>query len=179
MKTVHIELTPESIDNALAELEKFKKWIEDGTKRLLQLMGERGVEYANIEYGEALYTGTNDVTVSYEMEGDTRVSVKADGHDVLFIEFGTGIRNPESHPDPIASNYPHGEYGHKLGSRPGGWRYPEEYGAGNAGLAWPDERHPGYLHTLGNPANASLYNAETKLKDEFLSIAKEAFGTYA
>lgn len=179
MKTVRVELTEESIDAALEELERFQKWIEEGTKKLLDLMGQKGVEYATIEYAEALYTGTNDVSVSYEMQGDNRVAVRAEGHDVLFIEFGTGIRNPESHPDPVAANYPHGQYGHRLGSLPNGWRYPEEYGEGNAGLAWPDEKHPGYLHTFGNPANASLYNAMTKVEDEFLSIAKEAFGTYA
>lgn len=179
MKTIHVQLTEESIDAAIAELEKFKKWIEDGTQKLLQLMGEKGVEYATIEYGEALYTGVNDVSVSWEKDGSNRVAVRADGQSVLFIEFGTGIRNQESHPDPLASSYPHGEYGYGLGGRPGGWRYPEEYGEGNAGLAWPDEKHPGYLHTLGNPANASLYNAMVKVEDEYLALAKEAFGTYA
>lgn len=178
MKTVHIELTEESIDAAIAELEKFQKWIEEGTQRLLTLMGERGVEYANIEYGNALYTGTNDVRVVFEKRGKNRVAVKAIGQDVLFIEFGTGIRS-STHPDPVAANYPHGQYGYKLGSNPNGWRYPMEYGEGNGGLAWEDPKHEGYYHTFGNPANASLYNAMQKVEDEYLELVKEAFGTYA
>lgn len=178
MKTVHIELTPESVDNAVRELERFRKWIDDGVKKLLELIGERGKQYAELEYLSALYTGTNDVSVTYTVTGDV-VEIRADGSQVLFIEFGTGVTYPESHPDPLAASYPHGEYGYHLGKNPRGWRFPEGNGDGGSGLAWPDAKHKGYLKTYGSPANASLYNARTQVEGEFMNLVKEAFGTYA
>lgn len=178
MKTVNVELTPESIDKAIEELEKFQKWIDEGVKKLLELIGERGKEYAETEYLAAVYTGDEQPTVTYTVT-DNAVEIKADGQDVLFIEFGTGITYPESHPDPIAASFPHGEYGYKLGRNPRGWRYPAENGDGGSGLAWPDPKHEGYLRTMGSPANASLYNARTMVEDGFMDLVKEAFGTYA
>ena len=178
MKQIHVELTEESIDRALRELVKFQKWIEDGTQRLLELIGERGKVYADTEYLSALTIGDEIPEVTYSVSGNT-VTVTASGADVLFIEFGTGVTYPESHPDPLAGQYPHGEYGYGLGKLKSGWRFPETPGADADGLAWPDPKHEGYMKTYGNPANASLYNARTQIEDTFLELAKEAFGTYA
>jgi hypothetical protein len=178
-KVVHVPLTEEGIDSAIEELKRFQKWIEDGTKKLIQLMGEKGAEFAQANYDEALYAGTNDVKVTAVVVGDNKVEIRADGSAVLFIEFGTGINNPNSHPDPLAANYPHGQFGYKLGQLEKGWRYPEKNGGGDSGLAWPDPNHEGYLKTQGNPANMSLYDARTQLEDEYLNLVREAFGTYA
>lgn len=166
-------LDPASIDDAIRQLKQYTQWLETRAKVLCERLAERGMEIASVEFGNAVYDGTNDVTVRVDNRGDT-MYVIAEGETVLFIEFGTGVKYPTEHP--MRNELGIGEvgtYGHRLGALKGGWRYPESHGAGTNGE--PDPKHPGYIHTYGNPANMVMYNTGKELHSELQRIAREVF----
>ena len=147
-----------------------RRTIEEKAEELVRRLTDLGVQVARTEFAEAIYDGTNDVSVTFEERGPLTRAVIATGSATLFIEYGTGINFP-THPDPDA--FPHGTYGSRLGSLPNGWRYPAEKGAGTNGEADPE--HPGYIKTMGNPANAPMYKARKEIEQEFRRIAREVF----
>ena len=170
MKTVSLDLTdPKSIQNAIDELENFKKFIKERVPIFIQRLADEGVEIAKVRFSQAQYDGTNDVTVSYNKLSNKATAVIATGSATLFIEFGTGVLNP-GHPDPATQAFPHGGYGYGLG-RLASWRYKGDPGTHGE----PDPEHPGWIRTAGNPANASLYLTVEDLKVRFRQIAEEVF----
>ena len=173
-KVIKVKLTPDSIQNAIDEIEKFKQWILDKTTELLKELAEHGVQVAKINFSpeNAMYDGMNDVKVEFEMRGDKKVAVVATGQAVLFIEFGTGILWADTHPE---NRFSRGEYGYGLGKMAGGWRYKGD--PGTNGEVITDGKHAGEVHTYGNPANASLYLAVRDVEREFTEIARRVFGS--
>lgn len=170
MRTVTLDLSnPRSIQNALDELKRFEKFIKERVPVFIQRLAKEGVDIANVKFKQAQYDGTNDVNVTYEVIDDKSTAVVALGYATLFIEFGTGVLNP-GHPDPVAAQFPHGEYGHGLGKLES-WRYKGEPGTNGV----EDPVHPGFIITKGNPANASLYSTVRELEQMFRQVAEEVF----
>lgn len=170
MKKVVVKLNPHSIDNAIREVEALKKRILNGTKQLLREMADMGCEISKVNFAQAVYDGTNDVTCQIEVRSDDLVAVIATGQATLFIEFGTGILWPDTHPE---NQYARGEYGYGLGKMAGGWRYKGD--PGTNGEVITSGKHAGEVHTYGNPANASMYLAVRELERQFESIARRVF----
>lgn len=171
MKTIKLELNAASIERAINELKNFKKWIEEKTTEFITELANEGVQIASVEFQQAIYDGTNDVTVHMEEKNDHRVAVVATGFATLFIEFGTGITYNTDHPDPISAQYPKGMYGSHLGSLPNGWRYKGDPGTNGE----VDMEHEGYIHTYGNPSNACMYYTELELEEMFEETARKVF----
>lgn len=161
------------VDELLRAVEDCRKSLASKMQEFIKRLAEYGVTVANAGFESAVYDGTNDFSVSFEERGETTRAVVAKGATVLFVEFGTGIRYPDSHPDKPAEVSARGTYGHGLGKLEGGWRYPAEYGAGSNGEI--DFDHPGYIHTHGNPANMPMYNARKAIEQDFEKIAREVF----
>lgn len=165
-------LDPSSIDNAIKEVKAYRQWIEDKTKELLRRLAERGCEISRVNFSpaNAMYDGTNDVTCSISILSDHLAAVIASGNATLFIEFGTGILWPDTHPE---NQFSRGGYGYGLGKMAGGWYYNGD--PGSNGEIITEGKHAGKVHTYGNPANASMYLAIRQLEREFVEIAKEVF----
>ena len=161
------------IDELISTLEKLPAWLESRAKVLLDRLTSEGYEIASAGFAGAEYDGTNDVSVSIEERGATTKAVVAVGSAALFIEFGTGVRHPDNHPEAGANGMIRGGYGHRLGRLESGWRYPEENGAGTN--ATRDDKHPGYLHTYGNPANMPMYNGAKQIRERLPELAREVF----
>lgn len=161
-------------DDMLKAVEEYRKWVISKSKELLQRLTDEGYQIASAGFQTAQYDGTNDVSVSVENRGNAARAIVALGATVLFIEFGTGVTYPDDHPEKPDGVKGRGTYGHKLGRLPGGWRYPASHGAGSS--AMPDEDHPGYLHTFGNPANKPMYEAAKQLREKLPEYVREVFG---
>ena len=170
MKTIKIELTKSSIENAIKELKNYEKWLKECTAKFIEELGNEGVKVASVKFGEAVYDGTNDVKVSVESKTDTSVAVVATGNAVLFIEFGTGVKYPDDHPE---MKFSRGGYGYKLGRNPKGWRYTGD--PGTNGEIITTGKHAGEIHTYGNPANMSMYLTVRELEEKFEEIARRCF----
>ena len=170
--TVNI-YTGEGLSELIEATERYEKWLQEKSKMLLQRLTDEGLRISTAGFQSASYDGTNDVSVSVESRGEKTRAIVARGATVLFIEFGTGVTYPDDHPEKPAGVQGRGTYGHKLGRLEGGWRYPESHGAGTS--ATQDPKHPGFLHTYGNPANKPMYETKKELREKLTQIAKEVF----
>ena len=173
-RVVHVNLSAESIDAAIKELKAYKKWILKCTKKLLKKMADEGMNTSSVKFSQAAYDGTNDVTVSVQStKGDMKVAVIAVGNATLFIEFGTGVKYPDTHPDTAKNGMVRGGYGHGLGKLKNGWRY--EGDPGTNGEVITSGKHEGMIHTYGNPANACMYETIRELEQRFEEMVREVF----
>ena len=172
-RVIHIKLNEASIDKAIEELKAYKKWLKERTQAFLQALAEEGMEIASAKFADATYDGTNDVNCSVEERGDNKVAVMAVGGATLFIEFGTGVRYADSHPEAAEHGMVRGEYGYKLGRMEKGWRYTGD--PGTNGQVITEGKHAGEVHTYGNPANMSMYLTIRELEDKFEEIARRIY----
>ena len=172
-RVIKVQLNEASINRAIKELEDYKKWLLSKTKEFLKALADEGVEIANTKFAKAVYDGTNDVSCSVEERGDNKIAVVAVGGATLFIEFGTGVKYPDNHPEAGKHGMVRGQYGYKLGRLPQGWRY--EGDPGSNGEVITEGKHVGEVHTYGNPANMSMYQTIRKLEEKFEEIARRVY----
>ncbi len=172
-RVIKVRLNEQSIGQAIKELNDYKKWLIDKTKEFLKALADEGVEIASAKFGQVVYDGTNDVTCQMEDRGENKVAVMAIGSATLFIEFGTGIRYPDNHPEAAENGMVRGAYGYKLGRLEKGWRYTGE--PGSNGEVITEGKHAGEIHTYGNPANMSMYLTVRELQDKFEEIARRVY----
>lgn len=172
-RVIKVRLNEQSIGRAIKELNDYKKWLTDKTKEFLKALADEGVEIASVKFGQAVYDGTNDVTCQMEDRGENKVAVMAIGSATLFIEFGTGVRYPDNHPEAAENGMVRGAYGYKLGRLEKGWRYTGE--PGSNGEVITEGKHAGEIHTYGNPANMSMYLTVRELQDKFEEIARRVY----
>ena len=171
-KKIKVELSPEGVKKAIKELRDYKKWLIERTYEFVKELGNEGVQIMSVKFAHAIYDGTNDVKCKVREEGKDKVAVMAVGSATLFIEFGTGVRYPDNHPDAHENGMIRGQYGHGLGKLPQ-WRYRGE--AGTNGVPIVGGRHEGEILTRGNPANMCMYKTVQELQDKFEEIARRVF----
>ena len=172
-KVITLRLNRASIEKAIQELKAYQKWLKEGVQQLVEEMAKEGVNIASVKFSQAQYDGTNDVQVTYTTRGQGTAVVHAGGNAVLFIEFGTGIRYPDNHPEAAANGMVRGEYGYGLGKLKGGWHYDGD--PGTNGEVVQTGKHAGRVHTFGNPANMPMYLTERELETKFSDIARRVF----
>lgn len=172
-RVIKVELTEKSIDNAIKELLRYKTWLKECTEKFLKALGDEGLEIASARFQQAKYDGTNDVSVSVENRDTNKVAIVAIGSSVLFIEFGTGVRYPDNHPEAPKNGFKRGDYGYKLGRMQKGWRYTGS--PGTHGEVITTGKHAGEVHTYGNPANMSMYQTVKELEQRFEEIARRCY----
>ena len=150
-----------SINAAIKQVREYKKDFLAKEKLFVKRLGEIGVSVATTGFAVADYDGNNDVTVRLEWNGN-RAVVIAEGETVGFIEFGTGIRNPEW--DNTGMDYTppkHGTYGKKHGARPHGWYFKPGEGA--------------VQHTFGNYPAEAMRTARDVMIERIIRIAREVW----
>lgn len=136
--------------------------------KALERLAVIGGGTARVKFTQALYTGTNDVSIEVKRVTSTHYQVIASGETVLFIEFGTGVSNPTL-TEPSGLTYPHGTYGKGKGANPNGWVYVGEQGT--AGQPIKD----GVYKTKGVPPARAMYDASKDMRQEIARIFREEF----
>lgn len=151
-----------SIGAAIKQLEQYKKDFLAKEELFIRRLAEIGVSVASTGFSLADYDGVNDVQVTMTRSG-TRATVIAYGQTVGFIEFGTGIRNPEWDNSGMEYTPPkHGTYGKGLGARPKGWFFT----AGEGGAA---------QHTYGNYPAEAMRTARDVMIEKVVQVAREVW----
>ena len=90
---------------------RFDEYVADlitKANELCRRLAELGQVRAELDFSNAIYDGTNDVTVRVEPI-DNGYAVHATGNAVLFIEFGSGTIGGGHWQDPGGWYYRHGE----------------------------------------------------------------------
>lgn len=146
-----------SIDAALKELKQYRADFEKKEREFLRRLGEIGVSVASTGFANAKYEGDKDAAVRLIQTKDG-YAVEAYGRSVGFIEFGTGIRNPEW--SDARSEYTppaHGTYGRGWGANPKGWYYA------------PNQ------HTYGHEPAYAMVDARDRMLEQIMTIAREVW----
>lgn len=172
MKKVAITLSGREIDRLLREVEDWKNWLLDRTTVFLGRVAQEGMEIASVKFEQAVYDGTNDVSVTVEPRGNNVQAVVATGRATLFIEFGAGVTYPDNHPEAGELGMKRGEYGQGHGKQHS-WGY---YGDPGMNGVLKEKKNGGFVViTHGNPANMPMYETVKELQDRLTDIAKEVF----
>lgn len=158
MKIVIDPFDGKSVENAIAQLRQYEKWVLEKENLLRQRLATLGASVASIEFSRAIYSGTNDVSVRVDDTGRT-ATIYAEGSAVAFIEFGSGDRYGHGHP-----------MNAQFGTGPG--TYPD--GKGH----WDDPNGWWFAHgqhTFGNPPAMAMVHARDAIVEQLTRIAREVF----
>ena len=162
-KVIRMKLTPDSIDDAIKQLQTYRDSIETKKNKLVRMLAEIGVREASVRFTTAIYDGINDSSVNLKISKNGCV-IEAKGKAVCFIEFGAGVYHntgepyPDPRPDGIVGI---GEYGKGQGKRQA-WGFRNEAGE--------------VVVTRGNPAAMPMWYASEEMRNNILKIAREVFG---
>lgn len=163
-----MRITIKGIEDVQKRIASYQNELPERIDRMLERLATIGATEARINFSAAMYAGKNDVEVEVVPVSKTKYQVKASGESVMFIEFGTGILNPE-HPQSAEFGFQHGTYGKGKGANPNGWVYVGEQG--NAGQPVRE----GVYRTFGNPPARAMYDAAKEMRSEIYNIAREMF----
>ena len=161
MKKITIQLSEKSINEAIKEINRYKKWVDEKTKLLIEKLAIIGAQEASVRFASAMYDGNNDVTVEVSPT-DRGWVITASGEAVAFIEFGSGVYHNPGEPYPLPR--PQGivgigEYGKGMGKR----------------QAWGYYDNGELVITRGNPAAMPMWYATEEMRREVLNAAREVF----
>ena len=168
-KTIKMELSLTSIENALRELEAYKNDFERKDKLFRERLAERLQVIAQANYNSAVHGATDvtsPITVSVQSSGGDYTVVVAEGKQVAFVEFGTGVfyngaAGSSPHPKGTELDMTIGSYGKGRGKRIA-WGYRDETG--------------NLVITRGFRASSALYDAVIDVANAADRVAKEVFG---
>lgn len=162
MKIVIDPFDKKSIAKAEKLVRQYKKDFEVKEREFCRRLAEIGVQLAGDIYSVSDIDGEHDFSV-YLQKTENGYSVIAEGRTIGFLEFGTGIRNPEWHGDGLEYTPPaHGTYGKLQGKNPWGWWFKsQEYGVA--------------MHTYGNPPAEGLLTARNTMVEQAITIAREVW----
>ena len=148
-----------SVSRATRRLDEYYADLIEKANELCRRLAEIGKVRAELDFSNAIYDGTNDVSVSQVEPIDNGYAIHATGNAVLFIEFGSGV---------IGAGHPEQE-----GYGPGTWSDGPN-GKGH----WQDPGGWYYRHgekSIGNPPAAAMYHAKQDVLQEVQRIADEVF----
>lgn len=151
-----------SIDAAIKQLKQYEKEFAIKEAEFARRLAEVGVRVASSGFATADYDGINDVVVSL-VKTPSGAAVVASGETVGFIEFGTGIKNPEWDATGMEYTPPkHGTYGKGKGKNPNGWYFVQSPGARA-------------IHTYGNVPAEAMRTARDVMVEQAIQIAREVW----
>lgn len=171
-QTINVPLSIPAYDSLIRKIEDLGNWQSDRAIVFADRLAQEGMEIASIKFSQAVYDGTNDVSVTVEPRGNNVRAVVATGGATLFIEFGTGVTYPDDHPEAGELGMKRGEYGQGHGKQHS-WGY---YGDPGTNGVLKEKINGGFVViTHGNPANMPMYKTVKELQDRLTEIAKEVF----
>jgi hypothetical protein len=168
-RTIKFSLSPESINNALDQLEVYKEQFEAKKHMMMEVIVARGVQIVKEELEALVYSQegqeyrTNALLESIQGEYDPQTNtgrIWTDNYYAPFVEFGTGI---------IGANQSHPEWDRY------GWNY-DVNSHGITGWVYLNDRTGRLQHTLGYRSRPFMYNSRKRLESEIPKIVKEVFG---
>ena len=162
MKIVIDPFDKKSIDAAYQMVRQYKNDFALKEQEFVRRLAEIGVQVAQSGFSIADYDGVNDVVVNM-VKTSNGYSVVASGEAVGFIEFGTGIRNPEWDSSGMDYTPPaHGTYGKGRGKNPWGWWFKPSDGVAAT-------------HTFGNHPAEAMSTARDQIVERVMQIAREVW----
>lgn len=158
MKTIAIELSVDSCNKAIKELQEYQKRIKPKLDEVCRRVAEVGRDEAlSIINGIRLQDG-NAVERVDVVKIDNGYKLVMEGEDVYFIEFGTG--------DGVSAHY-----NVSVPVAWGSWSAEHSQMLWNKGFWYYDN-----VRYTGTTAYMPMYYAERKMREEAPRIVREVFG---
>ena len=161
MKIVIDPFNQKSVADAVKELERYKRWVQEKEEILRQRLAQLGATVASIEFSRAVYNGTKQVSVRVDDDG-RKATIFAEGSSVLFIEFGSGEKYGGGHPDAGKFGYGPGTYSDGPNGK-GHWDDPDGWYFSHG------------QHSFGNPPAMAMVHARDAMLEQLTAIAREVF----
>lgn len=172
MKTIMVTLDPTSIENAIKEINEYRKEVERKTKMLVQRLTDLGASIARIKIADmgAVYSGELLSGVGGYFSPILNAGfVKVTSDHVAFVEFGTGVvgqQSPHTNGEYLAkAAWAYGSGSKIFTTKNGkvGWIYPTDDGE--------------FRFTEGMRSRPFMYQTALELQKEFPRMAREVFAT--
>lgn len=156
-----LQVQCDGLESTLGYFDTYQSRIEEKQNRLIQRLAEVGVDAAKMQFNSFAFIDNPKPVNVYAKAEENGVSVIAEGEQVAFIEFGTGVfyNGTESYAGVRPPNVLGiGEYGHGWGKR-NAWHYKDANGENRI--------------TRGNPPSNSMWYASEVILKIIADIAKE------
>lgn len=170
MLTIKIELDPDSVDKALAEIKTYKASLYDKLKTLIARLVQEGVDVAKVQVAASQGDST-DAYVDYLFNptGDIiKATIWVQGQDAVFIEFGAGIAYNTGVQHPYAS-----EFGFGPGTYPSKHPPNKAINPGRWVYGHNDDGTP--LWSIGTEATMPMFYAANAIRNNLIQAAVEEF----
>lgn len=158
MKTITVELSVDSVNKAIKELETYQKEIRPKLDEVCKRLAEIGAQEATSIVNQIKRTDGNTVERIEAVQIDNGWKIVMEGEDVYFIEFGTG--------DSVSAHYDV-----SVPVAWGSWSAEHSQMLWNKGFWYYDN-----VRYTGTTAYMPMYYAERKMREEAPRIVKEVFG---
>lgn len=164
-KVIKVKLDPNSIADAITELQMYKEDLQRRVRLLVQRLADRGADIARAKVVEmgAYYTGELLESINsylFAFGGAPVGFIRVNAEYGMFVEFGTGIVGKNAAPHPALEAF--------------GWEY-DVNNHGEVGWLYPADDGT-YRRTRGQASRPFMYETALQLRDEFPAIVKEVFG---
>ena len=159
-RKVVVELSPQSVKDAVKILETYKKWVDKKMDELMVRLAAVGLSTARVYFQQGAAEG-NVAPETWVEPIENGFKIIANGKDVFFIEFGAG-NAAGNHPD--AAKAP-------VDTSPGSYsaKNTMEY------MKYGSWHHDGKKYTELQP-QMPMYHAMREIERNVTKIAKEVFG---
>lgn len=168
------ELSVQGIRKIQHELENYRKEVIAKTKKLAELLSEKGVETAKVKLTtyDAVFTGELQNSIENALKENKPLGaifiVRANSEYACFVEFGTGqvgknMQYPYPLPEGINWEYQIGDTIFEFLPGQFGWFYPGDDGQWHL--------------TQGMPARPFMYETCQDLYEDVVEIAKKVFSS--
>jgi len=158
MKTITIELSTDSCNRALKELQDYQKKLKPKLDEICKRLAEIGAQEARLRLGFARGYGNTDARVDV-VKMDNGYKIVMSGKDIYFIEFGTGI---------YAGEYAGDTSNVSVGTMPGDWSDSHAQMFSRRGYWFYDN-----VFYRGTPAEMPMYYAGQAIRSNEKRIAQE------
>ena len=167
-------LSPESVNDAIKELQEYKDELQDKHKQLVERLAKIGIKVAEERYAEASagsiepgkMTAPDSAVPTLEItteDGGLTAVIQISGHDVTFIEFGSGIHFNRAYAGkPATTNA--GKFGYTIGGYGTGLGLHEAWHYGSGKISY------------GTPAADATGKIEIEIKNEIRKVVREIYG---
>ena len=172
MRTIKVKLSPQSVMDAIKEINEYKAEVERKSRVLVQRLVDYGANIARVKIISLDAVDTGELLSGVDGYYSPTLNVgfvRVTSDHVAFVEFGTGVKGQKNQHqnDEYLSK---ASWGYATGqkiftTKDGriGWIFPTDDG--------------GFRFTEGMKSRPFMYETALELQREFPRIVKEVFGT--
>lgn len=174
MKKIKINLSKQSIEYAIKDIEKLQGNLEKVNSEIVDALAEYGLNEIQKNYSQADIDGNNDVSF-FKSGSNNHKSIGVRGSQVLYREFGTGTEGAKvSHPKKS-------EFGLKGYNTGRTIRKASPYISAKSGIMlgeqyWTYSENGEIIYTEGIAGNQGVYKASRSIRKIKDKIIKQKVG---